>query len=317
MLAAAVVCPCPPLLVPALAAGAARETEELREVCRAALRRLLASDADRLIVVGPADRPLGAIDPREDGEGPAPGPRALPAGTPGSFAGLGVPLEVTLGSADAPGREGDPADDADPVPPVVGLPLAHAVAAVLLGDVTTTGAGGAPVPPPISGLVLPPGLSPERCLEVGRELGAGAPGDRVALLVMGDGSACRGPRAPGWHDDRAEDFDAGVSAALAAVDTAALAALDPDLADELRAVGRPGWQVLAGAADAGADADTGSGGPHGELRGELLHDAAPYGVAYPVALWYREGTDVGSADPSDDRTGAAHSAGAAPSSLRD
>ncbi|MBB0247370.1 hypothetical protein FNQ90_25415, partial [Streptomyces alkaliphilus] len=145
MLAAAAVCPCPPLLVPALAAGAARETEELREACRTALRRLLAVDADRLVVVGPADHPLGASDPADPTTigGPAPGPRVLPTGTPGSFAGFGVPLEVTLGSPDVPGRT-DGARDAvtpeedeapvadDPAPPVVGLPLAHAVAAVLL-----------------------------------------------------------------------------------------------------------------------------------------------------------------------------------------
>ncbi|GAB3119778.1 class III extradiol dioxygenase subunit B-like domain-containing protein [Streptomyces calidiresistens] len=293
MLVAAAVCPCPPLLVPALAAGAARETEELREACRTALRRLLAADADRLVVVGPADRPIGAGAPVGDG-GPAPGPRVLPAGTPGSFAGFGVPLEVTLGSPErsaAPGHDDAPGADGGAAPSVVGLPLAHAVAAFLLGEVTAD-AGDDPALPPVSGLVLPPDLSPERCLETGRELAADPTVGRVALLVMGDGSACRGPRAPGWHDDRAEEFDAGVSAALAAVDTSALAALDPALAEELRAVGRPGWQVLAGAAGPG------NGTPCGGLRGELLHDGAPYGVAYPVALWHcEEERPTGPADP--------------------
>jgi hypothetical protein len=95
----------------------------------------------------------------------------------------------------------------------------------------------------------------------------------VALLVMGDGTACRTLKAPGYLDKRAEPFDAAVAAALAAADTGALAALDPVLARELKAAGRAPWQVLAGAA--------GNGG----LAGTLLHESVPYGVAYFVATW--------------------------------
>jgi hypothetical protein len=53
----------------------------------------------------------------------------------------------------------------------------------------------------------------------------------------------------------------------------ALTALDPEQARELLVVGRAPWQVLAGAAQ-------GAG-----LEGELLYDAAPYGVGYFVAAW--------------------------------
>jgi hypothetical protein len=112
---------------------------------------------------------------------------------------------------------------------------------------------------------------PEECARLGRELAGLAP--RVGLLVMGDGSACRTERAPGYLDERAAGFDAEVARALATADAAALAGLDAALAAELLAAGRAPWQVLAGAAG-----DT-------RFRGELLADEAPYGVGYFVAIW--------------------------------
>jgi hypothetical protein len=98
---------------------------------------------------------------------------------------------------------------------------------------------------------------------------------RVALLVMGDGSASRGEKSPGHHDPRAEPYDEGVARALADADAAALLGLDPELSAELKAAGRAPWQVLAGAARAAG----------GAWRGELRYHAAPYGVAYFVAGW--------------------------------
>jgi len=111
---------------------------------------------------------------------------------------------------------------------------------------------------------------PAACLELGRELAR----DDVALLVMGDGSACRDEKAPGYLDERAAPYDREVARALGRADAAALGGLDPALSRELMAAGRAAWQVLAGAAGAG-----------GRLRGELLADEAPYGVGYFVALW--------------------------------
>jgi hypothetical protein len=93
----------------------------------------------------------------------------------------------------------------------------------------------------------------------------------VGLLVMGDGSACRTTRAPGYADPRADPFDASATKALVDADPAGLLALDPALAAELMAAGRAPWQVLAGVP--------------GSYRGELLYDAAPYGVQYTVATW--------------------------------
>ncbi len=96
-------------------------------------------------------------------------------------------------------------------------------------------------------------------------------GERVALLVMADGSARRTRRAPGYLDERAGPFDAEVGRAFRAGDMAALLALDSALAAELLATGRPAWQVLAGAVDGRA--------PSCVVR----YDDDPFGVAYLVA----------------------------------
>ena len=117
------------------------------------------------------------------------------------------------------------------------LPLALAVGATLL---RRTGFGGQRVLHAVAA-----GAPPDACAALGREL-AGA--DRVGLLVVGDGSACRSPKAPGWFDTRAEAFDAGVERAVRAGDLDALLDVDPGLAAALQAAGRPAWQVLAGAA---------------------------------------------------------------------
>jgi len=107
---------------------------------------------------------------------------------------------------------------------------------------------------------------------VGRRLADAA--DRVAMLVMGDGSAKRTTEAPGYLDARAEAFDAAVVAALAAADTASLLAISPEVADDLWVAGLPAWQALAGALDADMSVDT-----------RLRYDAAPRGVGYFVVDW--------------------------------
>ncbi|WP_432170996.1 class III extradiol dioxygenase subunit B-like domain-containing protein [Streptomyces sp. 1222.5] len=236
MLVAAAVCPCPPLLVPEVAAGAAPELHAARAACADALGVLAAARPDLLVVLGPAE---------QSGRGP------FPQGTPGSFRGFGVDVDVRLGAAPetVPERE---------------LPPSLAVGAWLL---ERTGWADAP----IEGLGIGEPLAPERCVDVGREIGARA--GRVALLVMGDASACRSVKAPGYLDERAAPFDAEVARVLGAADVAGVQALDAELAQELKAAGRAPWQVLAGAAE-GAD-----------LGGNLLYEDAPYGVGYLVATW--------------------------------
>jgi hypothetical protein len=236
MLVAAAVCPCPPLLVPEVAAGAAAELDVARAACTDALGVLAAARPDRLVVVGPAE---------QGGRG------RHPEGTRGSFRGFGVDLDVRLGADKGVRSERE-------------LPPSLAVAAWLL---QRTGWSDAP----IEGLGVGEPLAAERCIEVGRDIVAQA--ERVALLVMGDASACRTLKAPGYLDERAAPFDAEVARALGAADVAALEALDTELAYELKASGRAPWQVLAGAAE-GAD-----------LGGSLLYEDAPFGVGYLVATW--------------------------------
>ncbi|MET8683403.1 class III extradiol dioxygenase subunit B-like domain-containing protein [Streptomyces sp. NPDC004732] len=238
MLVAAAVCPSPPLLVPEVAAGATPEMDAARAACSDAIAVLAAARPDRLVVIGPAE---------QSGRGPH------PQGARGSFRGFGMDVDVHLGpvgaEVEAVQRE---------------LPTSLAVAGWLLGRTQWSTA-------PVEGLGVGEPLAAERCIQVGEEIGALA--DRVALLVMGDASACRTLKAPGYLDERAAGFDAEVGRALGEADVAALKALDAGLAYELKAAGRAPWQVLAGAADGAA------------LRGELLYEDAPYGVGYVVAAW--------------------------------
>jgi hypothetical protein len=113
---------------------------------------------------------------------------------------------------------------------------------------------------------------PEDCLTLGAKL---AGDGRVALLVMADGSACLTPHAPGHHDPAARPYHDLLVRALAGADGAALAALDPAVADRLWVGGRAALQVLAGAASGG------------EFTGRVLAEAAPYGVGYFAGLWER------------------------------
>jgi len=116
---------------------------------------------------------------------------------------------------------------------------------------------------------VPADTAPGECVRLGREIADG--NDRIGLLVMGDGSARRSEHSPVHLHPRAEIFDTTVAKAFQHKDLDILEALDPDLADELQAAGRAPWQVLAGALE---------GTP---LSGDLLYEAAPYGVGYFVA----------------------------------
>lgn len=104
------------------------------------------------------------------------------------------------------------------------------------------------------------------------EAGPAHPGHTV-LVVVGDGSARRGPTAPGHLDERSFAVDHTILAALAAPDPAPLRDLDPDLCDELLVTGRTALQAVAHLLD-GAN-----------LSGEVSWSGDPYGVMYWVACW--------------------------------
>ena len=239
VIVAAAICPCPPLLVRELT-GQAEVLPELRAACAAAVGSLAAAGPDVIVVAGPAGQ-TAAYDPGGRLDIAAYGPASAPGGDRAGRAGR-------AGGTDA------------------GLPLSLGIGARLLDE---AGYPGARALQGIAALALP-----YDCLRLGRELARSAP--RVALLAMGDGSARRSASAPGYLDERAAPFDAAVERAVREADLAALAALDPGLAADLMAAGRPGWQVLAGAL--GADAD-----PSAPPRTEVLYCDAPFGVAYLVA----------------------------------
>ena len=90
---------------------------------------------------------------------------------------------------------------------------------------------------------------------------------------MGDGSARRTLKAPGYLDERAPAFDAEMERAVRAGDLGALQGLHQRLAHDFTAADRPAWQVLSGAWQGqGHDA-------------EVLYCDAPFGVGYPVAYF--------------------------------
>jgi len=91
---------------------------------------------------------------------------------------------------------------------------------------------------------------------------------------MGDGTARRSDRGPGYLDPRAEAFDAEVVTALAAGDVAALAALDEELAAGLLVAGVGAWKAAAAIV-----------ATEGPWQSRVLFADAPLGVMYVVASW--------------------------------
>jgi hypothetical protein len=188
-----------------------------------------------------------------------------PQGTAGTLRPFGVTVDVTLGPALAtsPRDDGATPGPLEPHGPV--LPLSLTIGAWLLGE------QGPSQRCPVEGVEVAPDADPAACAALGAALAARA--DRVALLLMADGGARRGPQAPGYADPRAVPADDALVAALAAADVDALAALDPVLAADLLVQGRAALQVLAGAA---------GGAP---WQGRVLATQDPYGVLYVVATW--------------------------------
>lgn len=161
-------------------------------------------------------------------------------GDAGDLRGFGVDLDVPFEGRVRPGGHR--------------VPLAHTLGARLLDEAgfagTRVGVGPADLGPLVHDLPGP-----------------------LGVLAMGDGSARRTVKAPGYLDAAAAPFDAMVAAALASGDGAALAALDPGLGVRLLAAGTPTWRAV-GAALAGR-----------QITAHLHLDAAPFGVGYLVADW--------------------------------
>lgn len=203
----AAVCPHPPLLIPAVAGGAAAELDDLRAACLTAIDQL--ASADRLVIIG---------------SGPS----------------TGLLYDASAGATFAPyGAPGVGVGSGEPV-----LPLSLAVGTWLVEQTKAAALPRTLIT--VAADETPAGcLNLGQQIAQGNDTGEGS--DEVALLVMGDGSARRSEHSPVHLHPRAELFDNTVAAALDLADTGTLAALNPDLATELQAAGRAPWQVLAGA----------------------------------------------------------------------
>jgi hypothetical protein len=234
MIIAAALCPSPPLLVRELT-GADPVVADLRDACANVVHALLAARPQVIVVVGPG-----------------PDTAAWPA-------------DGRLNIASFGGRAARPAGVGRKTarPAGNGVPLSVGLGVYLLDQAGYAG--------PRRLQSVREDEQPADCLRLGKDIGETA--ERTGLLVMADGSARRGPRAPGHHDERAAAFDAEVERALRAGDLHALEAIDPALARELMATGRPAWQVLAGAT-------------HGAtLRADVMYAGDPFGVMYLVSFF--------------------------------
>jgi hypothetical protein len=245
VITAAALCPSPPLLHPALT-GREAVLPELRAACAQAVSWLLRDDPGEIVVVGPA-----AATAEWDAAG-----RLGPA----AFAPVPGRTDPASASAAKPGRAGAR---------LRSLPLSLGLGAMLLDQAGYHGrrrllATGQDEPAPA-------------CAGLGASLSPASASGQTALLVMGDGSARRSLKAPGYLDPRAAAFDAEVERAVRTGDLGALLRLDQALARDLMATGRPAWQVLAGAM--------------AELApvAEVLYCGDPFGVAYLVACLQPEG----------------------------
>ena len=98
---------------------------------------------------------------------------------------------------------------------------------------------------------------------------ASGPVDTRAVLVVGNGTACRTEKAPGFLDERAEAYDRALRHALTA-EPALLGGLDTALGEEL-------W---ADVAQLPALAELVAG-----ARARVRYDKVPYGVQYWVICW--------------------------------
>jgi hypothetical protein len=173
------------------------------------------------------------------GEGVTPGGR-FGAGDVGMLRGFGVDVEIPFEGRVRPGGRR--------------IPLSHTLGAWLLDQ---AGFAGTRV-----------GVAPADLAQLVRDLPA-----PVGVLAMGDGSARRSVKAPGYLDEAAAPFDAAVARALGAGDAGVLAGLDVDEGKRLLAAGVPVWRAV-GAALAGR-----------AITARLHHDAAPFGVGYLAASW--------------------------------
>lgn len=273
MLLTAAVVPGPPACVAELMGAAAHELDDLRDAADRAVFGVL-SDLVTAESASPSSdsRPAGSRPVQLVIVGPGE-PREFDATGPVSFAAFG--RDVVLPAL----IEGQPSDAGLPTPIMVARYLASRDIAAHPGHARLWGSAR---------WIITTGGDAKA---LGDQLGAD--GTRVGLIMVADGAACHGPKAPRAEDARAGVYGESVCAALASGQPSRLADIDVELSQELGATWAqiwPVWVAAAAATDSGADradpADpAGVGGAEG--IGEVLWTGAPYGVGWAVASWRR------------------------------
>ena len=276
MLVTAAIVPGPPAFVAELMGSAAHELDDLRDAADSVLSRavsdLVAASGDSSAdssSTGAASAGVASADadsvqlvivgPGEPGEFNAAGPV--------SFVSFG--RDVVVPALVDRGQGGQEATDDRPLPTPLMVArhlasrdvAAHPEHAVLWASarwITTSGSDATALGEQLRG-----------------------EGTRICLILVADGAACHGPKAPRAEDSRAPAYEDAVCAALASGQGAHLAQIDADLGRELGATLPQVWPVLLAAAD-------------GEWIGELAWRGAPYGVGWAVAAWRRNPTPAAS-----------------------
>lgn len=276
VIVATAVVPAAPALITELMAGAAPEVEPVRRAARAAIAQVCSRLAGpggrrplgRLVVVGAAD---GADEA---------GSRSYDLGGPVTDATFGPLLQLDAIPGAPP--EFSAPDPARAQPTVAGesrglsvaVPTPLLVARRLAADAIQDDRASAPVWAEALWLTL----TPQAVADYARSLvHDDAP---IGVILVADGAACHGPKAPRAEDPRAQDYDDAVCRALASADPADWVHLDPALGRELAAEGADLWPLLAAAAGA-----VEPGSP--AWRAQLQWRGAPYGVGWFVATWLR------------------------------
>ena len=252
VIAGVVSCPQPPLLLPGLTGRPVAEVEQLRTACRTAITELLGRRPDSVVLIGG----LAADEVDRPGE-----PISLRVGRQLlAEAGCAVPIRPVRIRAAAPTEEC--------------LAIGRQLTAATEPGQAQPGETqpGETQPGETQPAETQPGETQAQPGETLAQLGP-----RLGLLVMADGSACRGLKAPGYLDPRAAPFDQAIERALTGGDPSGLAVLDADLAAELLVAGRAAWQVLAGATE------------RRRFAAQVHYLGDPFGVWYPVVSWQPAG----------------------------
>lgn len=233
-LVGAAIIPTAPLLVPGVSATLPDGVAEVRTAVDAALRDL--PRAETVVLLAAASEP-GVYEKAE-----------------ASLAGFGRPdLAASVPVADAEGLSGPHRRDG-PLPP--GL----AVLALLFGE-------RAPVVP----IAVDAQASARMLAARGAAIAGGSNARRIVVLAAGDLSAGLDERSPRYHIEGAVAWDERAVVAISDHDPDALAALGPD---EARRVGALGWAPMVVVQAACVQAG---------LSLEVRRYSAPRGVGYLVA----------------------------------